>query len=221
MKHPVIPVCVSNTKVFIGSALPVIVITLVLPGFYPHAQASSCDLKAVAALQTAGRDQGKALTTLAACLAGFDNDNYQHIGDNGDYCVDNAKTDPSIRLANIELRLAAYEGYAGTFCCSTAECAANCPTPQDLDSSTCNADCKTPHQSSLLTTLDPVTRIKNVAGRLLAVNQQLVNIGACESEAISGTEETGTTSGGTGTQNGGGTSTSTSTSGSSNGGGLP
>jgi hypothetical protein len=110
--------------------------------------------------------------------------------DNKPYCQDNASQEPLLRLANFEIQLAAIEENVGTFCCSADECAANCPTPANLYSDTCDDQCK-PHPPALLTTLDAGPRIQNVAKRLLAVMPKATFLAVGSScQAPSGQDQT-------------------------------
>jgi hypothetical protein len=168
----------------------------------------TCNIAVLQRLQSSVSDVNEALSTLASCIAYFDATSFEHIkSDNSDYCLDSPSSDPALRLANIELRLAAFEGTQQTFCCSQAECAANCPNANNLMGITCDADCKTPHKPGLLTTLDPTTRIQNVANRVLAL-KPLIETGVCEVAKPTPAKGTGK---GTQPQKTGGTSTPSQT----------
>lgn len=163
---------------FLG--MPLLVMSMVINQSMSQDSEPTCNVATLKNLQTSVPEVNQALSTLASCIAYFDNTSFEHIkSDSSDYCLDNPSSDPALRLANIELRLAAFEGNQQTFCCSQAECAANCPNADDLMGITCSADCKTPHKPGLLTTLDPTTRIQNVANRILAI-KPLIETGICE-----------------------------------------
>lgn len=135
------------------------------------------DQVGLAALQDHVSDTKSALDIIASCLAYIDS-NYTitHLDNaTNTYCTDDPEADILLRLTNFEILLATIETGANTFCCSTKECAANCPTNTNLGAYTCASDCKTPHPPGLLTTLEPTTRIQNLAKRLLAV-EPLINV---------------------------------------------
>ncbi len=141
----------------------------------------TCNNKDLAALVCAVPDVNAALSTLGSCFNSLDSQStWDHTDSqtNKNYCQDNPALDPALRLANLELRLAAFEGDAGTFCCNDQECQKNCPQEVSIMTASCNADCKTAHKPGLLTTLDPVERIKNLASRLLAIQPQ-IECGSC------------------------------------------
>jgi hypothetical protein len=182
MNAPVSNITMSSCIINKHQALRALLLTLLAFTLPSICVPPTCDVATISSLQTAVHDTDAALTALATCFDYLDNQSFNHLApDNSDYCSDDASQDPALRLANLELRLAALEGNTNTFCCSATECSANCPEATGLMGITCSADCKTPHQQSLLTTLDVVPRIQNVANRILAV-KPLVETGSCQAD---------------------------------------
>jgi hypothetical protein len=153
------------------SSMRIIVAILALTIFSAsRAQAPVCENCALVALQSSVPDVNAALSIIDSCLQNVESSAFQHFdATDNDYCRDNPASVQALRLANLELRLAALEGNMGTFCCSASECKANCPEDSSVLLPTCDCTNNAPHQPALLTTLDPVTRIKNLANRVPAV----------------------------------------------------
>lgn len=150
-----------------GKKLLVLVTVTILTGTM-HAQDATCNTAKLTALQKSVTNVSDALSTISECLAKIDDDRFVHYDyDTGKpYCIDNPKASQDIRLANAEIHLAALEDDAGSFCCSAAECSANCPGTGYTN--TCTADCKAAKPAAFLTTMDPAKRIQNLAARILA-----------------------------------------------------
>ncbi len=135
------------------------------------AEESTWDNAALTALLTKVPNVESALNTIAQSLNYLDTTYIlTHVDDEGNpYATDDLKQDVNLRLINFEIRLAAMEETAGSFCLSEQECAANCPKANTLTAYTCGPDCKKAHRLALISTLEPASRIKDLANRLLAV----------------------------------------------------
>jgi len=127
------------------------------------------ECEAIKELVTSPGSTETAINKLAMCISSLEDQNYLHVNfkTGKTYCTDNKKYKPIVRLANLLIRTAWLEDdqFPSSFCCSEAECQSKC---NRSETATCNPEGK-PHPIGLIDTTDSATLIKNIASRLVSV----------------------------------------------------